>query len=84
MDISGVSVVCFNQLGPQEQTWSMSWLAKELGLVNVIVCIYVSLAVSHGLRTPNEAFFHQNSKLLGLDRLIGQKFWAFGVFSADL
>ena len=26
----------------------------------------------HGLRTPNEAFFHQNTKLLGLGRQFGQ------------
>jgi hypothetical protein len=40
---------------------------------------------SHGLRTPNEAFFHRNSKLLGLGRQIVQmNFGAFGVFSADL
>ena len=26
----------------------------------------------HGLWMPNEAFFYQNSKLLGLDRQIGQ------------
>ena len=39
----------------------------------------------HGLRTPNEAFFHQNPKLLGLGRQFGQiNFVAFGVFSADL
>ena len=39
----------------------------------------------HGLRTPNEAFFHQNPKLLGLGRQFGQiNFGAFGVFSADL
>ena len=39
----------------------------------------------HELRTPNEAFFHQNPKLLGLGRQIGQvHFGAFWVFSADL
>ena len=32
MAIAGVSVVCFNQLGPQLA------IAKELGLVKVIVC----------------------------------------------
>ena len=26
----------------------------------------------HGLRTPNEAFFHRNPELLGLGRQIGQ------------
>ena len=31
---------------------------------------------THGLRTPNEAFFHGNLELLG--------FWAFGVFLANL
>ena len=36
----------------------------------------------HGLRTPNEAFFHRNPKLLGLGRQFGQI--SFGVFSADL
>ena len=30
----------------------------------------------HGLRTPNEAFFHRNPKLLGLDRQFGQTIWA--------
>ena len=39
----------------------------------------------HGLRTPNEAFFHQNPKPLGLGRQFGQvNFGAFRVFSADL
>ena len=39
----------------------------------------------HGLRMPNEAFFHQNPKLLGLDRQFGQiNFGTFGVLSADL
>ena len=38
----------------------------------------------HGLRTPNEAFFHQNPELLGLGRQIGPKIWSFWVFSADL
>ena len=37
------------------------------------------------LRTPNEAFFHQIPKLLGLGRKFGQiNFGAFGVFSANL
>ena len=43
---------------------------------------------THGLRTPNEAFFHQNPKLLGLGgqfpKIWAVKFWTFGVFSADL
>ena len=39
----------------------------------------------HGLRMPNEAFFHQNPKLLDLGRQFGQiNFGAFGVFLADL
>ena len=39
----------------------------------------------HGLRTPSEAFFYQNPKILGLDRLFGQiSFGAFVVFSANL
>jgi hypothetical protein len=37
----------------------------------------------HRLRTPNEAFFHQHLKLLGLGRQFGRiLFGAFGVFSA--
>jgi hypothetical protein len=37
----------------------------------------------HGLQTPNEAFFHQNPKLLGLGRQIEQiNFWAFERISA--
>ena len=35
----------------------------------------------HGLRTPKEAFFHRNPKLLGVGRQFGQiNFGAFGVF----
>ena len=40
----------------------------------------------HGLRTPDEVFFHQNPKLLVLGRQIGQtnwedKFWGiWGIF----
>jgi hypothetical protein len=34
---------------------------------------------------PNEAFFHQNPKMLGLFRQFGQvSFGAFGVFLVDL
>ena len=36
----------------------------------------------HGLRTPNQAFFHRNPKFLGLGRQIGQI--NFGAFSTDL
>jgi hypothetical protein len=40
---------------------------------------------NHGQRTSNEAFCHQNPKLLGLGRQFGQiKFEVFGVFLADL
>ena len=46
---------------------------------------YVNNGARYGLRTPNEAFFNRNPKLLGLGRLFGQiNFGAFGVFSADL
>ena len=39
----------------------------------------------HGLPTPNEAFFHRNTKLLGLGRQFGQIILgALGVFLADL
>ena len=41
--------------------------------------IYVSKQ-SHGLRTLNEAFFHQNSKLLGLGRYILGHLGIFGRF----
>ena len=44
-----------------------------------------SHAEEHGLRTPNEAFFHQSPKLLSLGRKFGKiNFWAFGLFLADL
>jgi hypothetical protein len=43
------------------------------------------LHLKHGLRTPYEAFYHRNPKLLGLSRQIRQiNFGAFGVFLADL
>jgi hypothetical protein len=43
--------------------------------------VIISHGIMHGLRTPNEAFFHQNHKLLGLGRQFGQtNLGAFGVF----
>jgi hypothetical protein len=40
---------------------------------------------SHRLRSPNETFFHRNSKLFGLGRQFGQiNFGAFWVFLANL
>jgi hypothetical protein len=47
---------------------------------------YWLYCLSHGQRTPNEAFFHQNPKLLGLGREFGQiNFGAFFVvFSNNL
>jgi hypothetical protein len=45
----------------------------------------LSFVIRHGLRTPNEAFFHRNPKLLGLGRQFGQiHFGAFGGISANL
>ena len=43
---------------------------------------YYEYRFCHGMRTPIEACFHQNPKLLGLGRQFGQI--NFGVFSADL
>ena len=48
----------------------------------VYFCTYIS---KHGLRMPNEAFFHWNPKVLGLGRQIGQiNFGAFGIFLIKL
>ena len=42
-------------------------------------------ALLHGLRTPNEAFFHWNTEFLGLGGQIWQiNSGAFGIFSAKL
>ena len=39
---------------------------------------------NHGLRTPDEAFFHRNPEIFGSDRQIGQiNSGAFGVFSPN-
>ena len=41
--------------------------------------------LAHGLRTPNEAFFHRNPTFGGMGRQFGQiDFGPFGVFLADL
>ena len=49
------------------------------------LCLDYSDSLEHGLWTPNEALFHLNPKLLGLDRRFGQiNFAAFGVFLPDL
>ena len=46
---------------------------------------YLLFTLYHGIRTPNEAFFHRNPKLLGFGRQIGLiNFGAFVVFSAKL
>ena len=43
------------------------------------------LPLNHGLRTPNEDFFHRYPKLLVLGRHIGQIYLGlFGVFLAEL
>jgi hypothetical protein len=61
---------------------SQKWLEIVVKRPFVIILFY---AFDHGLRTPNEAFFYQIPKLLGLGRQIGQiNFGAFGVFSANL
>ena len=47
--------------------------------------MFLHLSQRHGLRTPNEAFFHLNPELLGLGRQIEQiNYGAFGVFSVKL
>ena len=46
---------------------------------------YRQKVTAHGLRTPNEAYFYRNPKLLGLGRKFGQtNFGVFEVFSAKL
>ena len=40
---------------------------------NYVVLMSTALAFGHGLRTPNDAFFHKNPKLLGLGRQMGSK-----------
>ena len=58
------------------------WL-KHVNFASKPISVYH--ATKHGLRTPKEAFFHRNPKLLGLGRQLVQiNFGAFGVFSADL
>ena len=50
----------------------------------LVTCLRACVCVQHGLQTPNEAFFHPNSKLLGLGRQFGQiNFGTFRVISAD-
>ena len=53
--------------------------------VNFKFQLDIGIAVEHGLRTPNEAFFHRNPELLGLGRQIGQiNAGAFRVLSPEL
>jgi hypothetical protein len=63
---------------PPNTTPKISDLKNAMNLVSVHPTM-------HGLRTPDEAFFHQNPTLLGLGRLIGQiNFGALEVFLANL
>ena len=44
-----------------------------------------TIVSNHGLRTPNDAFFHWNPEFLGFDRQFGQiNYGAFGVFLSKL
>ena len=62
----------------------MASFVNKMNISDVRVGFFMN-HTQHGLRTPNEAFFHQNPKLLGLGRQIGQiNFGAFGVFSNNL
>ena len=65
-----------------------SFKYEKLMIKHVELAIWIQTFAhpkTHGLRIPNEAFFHWNSKLLGLVRQIGQiNFGAFGVFLAEL
>ena len=58
-------------------TWNISqWRVLQ---ISILFPLY------HGLRTPNEPFFHWNPEFLGLGRQIGQiNAGVFGVFSAKL
>ena len=55
---------------------------SELQLKITVISSLSNKQHTHGLRTPNEVFFHRNPKLLGLGRQFGQI--NFGVFLADL
>ena len=56
-----------------------------VSIFSAYVYVSVCLTTDYGLRTPNEAIFHQNPKLLGVGRQFGQiSFGAFGVFSTNL
>ena len=58
---------------------------KKIWPTNTLFCTHNARTIEHRLRTPNEAFFHRNTKLLGLGRQFGQiNFGAFEVFSANL
>ena len=55
---------------------------KSLSEFVIFLCVLMNkfleldMTLYHGLRTPNEAFFHWNPELLGLGRQIGQTNWA--------
>ena len=80
--------------------WILNWWNHVMNKISGLLRIYdralsftyttifiqfLRSCVHHGLRTPNEAFFHWNSELMGLSRQIGEiNSRAFGVFSAKL
>ena len=86
--VSQSGIYKINQAQLHHVVCTMKWcvIFMFFFLSNIVTCIAsVYLAHKHGLRTPNEAFSHGNTKLLGLGRQIGQiNSGAFGVFSADL
>ena len=63
----------------QRQTWI------QQASLHYAVYFSQNFYLEHGIRTPNEAFFHLNPKLLGLGRQFGQiSFGTFEVFLAEL
>ena len=66
----------------RNQFWMCMFVNHEGRNMNVYV-IGFKFDWIHGLRTPNEAFFHWNPERLGLHRQIGQiNSGEFGIFSA--
>jgi hypothetical protein len=67
--------------GGKEPPFPVCWLISK----NMPPSFTLHYGATHGLRTPNEAFFHWNPELLGLGRQIEQiNSGAFGVCLAKI
>ena len=74
-DQMGSAAITFNSVFVCRKGWSKYWFCLYIVVFwtrSLLHYLAYTYGLWHGLRTPNEAFFHGNPKLLGSGRQFGQ------------